>query len=89
MVKGSIYSPIRADNYCKVIKVLVVPSLKHSLILGSDVLKEFCLTLGFQKNNWSVFSGLINSVNVVCGICGISQLNGAQLREGREGKASF
>lgn len=53
-VSGVVSLPICAENTCKVISAFVVPSLKHSFILGSDFCREFRVSLDFGKEKWNV-----------------------------------
>lgn len=55
-VVGCVYLPIKVDDICKIIKVLVVPSLKQDLILGSDFCKTFLIEINFENNTWAVNS---------------------------------
>lgn len=57
-ILGYVYIPIRVGNVCKVFEILVVPSVTHSLILGSDFCKEFSLAIDFKNNTWKVNSDL-------------------------------
>lgn len=54
LVTGSVYLPICLEKVCRLIKLLVVPSLKHSIILGSDFCKAFMLKINFQNDTWQV-----------------------------------
>lgn len=53
-VSGCVYLPITIGVVCKVLKVLIVPSLKHRLILGSDFCKSFAIEINFRNNSWAV-----------------------------------
>lgn len=55
-VSGSVYIPISLQGTCKLIKMLVVPSLKHSVILGSDFCRAFSLNVNFYDNSWHIQS---------------------------------
>lgn len=55
-VTGSVDLPIRADNICRVMKVLIVPSLTHTFILGSDFCKNFRIKLDFLNDSWHIRS---------------------------------
>lgn len=58
LVSGCVYLPIRAGNICNVLKILIVPTLEHSIILGSDFCKEFLIEINFKDNRWNVNSKL-------------------------------
>lgn len=64
-VEGLVYIPLCLGNVCKIMKFLVVPSLKHSIILGSDFCDEFMLNLNFKNNTWEVQCDN-NNISVSC-----------------------
>lgn len=53
-ISGAINLPIHLDNVLRIVEVLVVPSLEHSIILGSDFCKLFDITLDFRNNSYQV-----------------------------------
>lgn len=55
-VRGTVDLPFCIDNVCHVIRTLVVPSVKHSLILGSDFCRNFSIKLDYKNNTWHIQS---------------------------------
>lgn len=53
-ISGVADLPIFIDNSCEIIKVLVVPSVTHSFIFGSDFARQFNLLVDFQENSWCI-----------------------------------
>lgn len=53
-ITGSLSLPINIGNTLRLLKVFVVPSLRHGLILGSDFCRMFNLTLNFESNSYFV-----------------------------------
>lgn len=68
-ISGSVLLPICLENKCKLLEVLIVPSLCHSFILGSDFLKLFGLFLNFKTDTWEMDNQSmqvhINAVNKI------------------------
>lgn len=65
-ISGSVLLPICLENKCKLLEALIVPSLCHSFILGSDFLKLFGLFLNFKTNTWEMDNQSIQAhINVV------------------------
>lgn len=57
-VLGSVYLPISVEESFQVIKALVVPSLKHDIILGVNFCKQFELDINFKNETWNIQSKL-------------------------------
>lgn len=55
-VLGTVDLPVVVDNACSVINALVVPSLKHSFIFGSDFANKFNILVNFKNQSWRVQS---------------------------------
>ena len=53
-ISGSVLLPICLQDKCKLIEALIVPSICHPLILGSDFLTSFGLFLNFKTNTWEM-----------------------------------
>lgn len=68
-VVGCVDVPITADGFCYVIKFLVVPSVRHSIILGSDFCKTFGVTVDFRTAQWNAN----NKENNILALYGSSQ----------------
>lgn len=51
-VSGMVDLPLYINNMFHIIRVFVVPSIKHSLILGSDFCKKFLLQIDCKNNTW-------------------------------------
>lgn len=52
LVKGLVDLPVEIKNECRIVKALVVPSVRHSFIFGSDFARQFSLLLDFKNNTW-------------------------------------
>lgn len=56
-VRGTVDLPIVIDNYCCiVVNALIVPSLPHTFIFGSDFANKFKLLINYKDNSWHVQS---------------------------------
>ena len=53
-ISGYVMLPVSVGNIVRLLKVLVVPSLCHSLIFGSDFCRLFRLTVDFSSNSYLV-----------------------------------
>lgn len=51
-VIGSCDIPVAADTVYKIMNFLVVPSVQHSIILGSDFCVEFGITIDYKNGRW-------------------------------------
>lgn len=51
---GYVNLPIQVDQVIKVLKILVVPSLSHEFILGSDFCRAFDIMVDFGTNSYFV-----------------------------------
>lgn len=83
-VSGMVDLPLRINDIFQIIRVLVVPSIKHSLILGSDFCKKFLLQIDYKNNCWHVQSkessdnlAVVSSVstNVITELCSLENLS--------------
>lgn len=54
IVKGFVDVPISVNNICKIVRFLIVPSLQHSFICGSDFCRSFNVKIDFKNNTWDV-----------------------------------
>lgn len=59
-IAGYSHIPISIDGSCKILKVLIVPALKHDIILGADFLKTFKISLDFGEGSWKINGGDIH-----------------------------
>lgn len=59
-VTGVVNLPICLGNSCQIIKALVVPTLQHAFILGSDFARKFEILIDFKNDSWVVQSKLSN-----------------------------
>lgn len=50
-VTGIIDLPLRINDRLRIIRALVVPSIRHTLILGSDFCKDFLLKIDYKSNS--------------------------------------
>lgn len=79
---GYVYLPVEIGNKLKLVKILVVPSLSHSLILGSDFCTIFGVRIDYEKDSYFVGEDratLYNSHKHV----GISELNNVKTVQSR------
>lgn len=53
-VTGLVDLPIFVDSYCFVVSALVVPSLTHSVIIGSDFIKQAEPLIDFRTKTWQI-----------------------------------
>ncbi|KAB0790493.1 hypothetical protein PPYR_15119, partial [Photinus pyralis] len=53
-VSGAVDLPLYLHDQFHIIKALVVPSLHHEIILGSDFCRNFQLKIDFKNNKWEV-----------------------------------
>lgn len=61
-VQGTVDLPLCVNDTCKIIPSLIVPSLKHDFILGSDFCRKFRINIDFNNNSWHVRDD--NNVNI-------------------------
>lgn len=54
-VKDTVNLPLRIGEVCGVISALIVPSLKHTFILGSDFCTKFQVMIDFRNDKWEVW----------------------------------
>lgn len=54
VVSGIVEAPIIINSNCRLVSLLVVPSLKHEFILGSDFIRKFQIKMDFRDNTWEV-----------------------------------
>lgn len=90
-VIGYVNLPIQVDNVVKLLKLLVVPSLSHSFILGADFCRDFDITLDFRTNSYLVGKNHLNVIDrqLECGtevgsvnkICSRSELDEQQSQQ--------
>ncbi|XP_045482855.1 uncharacterized protein LOC123686681 isoform X1 [Harmonia axyridis] len=79
---GYVNLPISLNEVTKVLRVLVVPSITHDLILGMDFIHDFNLTLDFRDFSYgSSCLSSDNSVAVVRAILGSDSLTEPQKYE--------
>lgn len=53
-VSGSITIPITVDRVTKSVTFMIVPSIRHSMILGIDFVRAFNLSFTFSADHWSM-----------------------------------
>lgn len=53
-VIGIVDLPLRINNVLRMIRALVVPSIKQTLILGSDFCKNFLLRIDYKSGSWHI-----------------------------------
>ncbi|GLV33387.1 hypothetical protein CBL_20133, partial [Carabus blaptoides fortunei] len=79
-VLGSVLLPITLDGVIKSVDVLVVPSLRHPLVLGMDFCREFRLRLNFDTNTWRSKDKEIMAVNTIRGLPDLTAVQSRQLQ---------
>lgn len=77
-VQGYITLPIQVDNVLRLLKVLVVPTLCHDLILGIVFCNIFKLQINFGDNSYVTGNSTNGNLNVINAIQDRSTLNGEQ-----------
>jgi hypothetical protein len=60
-VEGTVNVLVSVDGYSKALTFLVVPSLPHSFILGSDFCYAFDVNIDFKTHSWTVQGYVVNS----------------------------
>jgi hypothetical protein len=60
-VEGSVNVLVSVEGYSKALTFLVVPSLPHSFILGSDFCYAFDVNIDFKTHSWTVQGNIVNS----------------------------
>lgn len=63
-VLGYVNLPIQLDGVLKILQVLVVPSLCHNLILGSDFCQLFRLNINFANNSYFFIGNEVNLTSI-------------------------
>lgn len=64
-VSGFIYIHITVGCQCKVIKALLVPSLRRSIILGVDFCKKFSLDVNLKYFEYYTNNTIVDTINAV------------------------
>lgn len=54
VVKGFVDMPVSVNKTCKIIRFLIVPSLRNAFICGSDFCRSFNVRIDFKNNTWDV-----------------------------------
>lgn len=62
---GYIKVPIKLNNICHTIKVLVIPSVIHELILGIDFLKLFKIKVDFENLTYNTTLNYCNTISSI------------------------
>lgn len=60
---GKVELTIKLNGQCRSLPILVVPTLCHSLILGSDFCKEFGLVVNFSNNSWCISNQSVQKIS--------------------------
>lgn len=63
-VKGSVDLSLCTNGECKLVRVLIVPSLKDSFYFGSDFCRIFGVIIDFKKNCWDIKNALNNRFEI-------------------------
>lgn len=78
---GYIDVDISVNNICKEVRVLVIPSVEHKLILGVDFLKKFEISLDLANGSYKMNDVSISVVNAVQPLESLSSNEKSQLHE--------
>lgn len=74
---GTVYLPLTINNYTKTLNILIVPSIKHALILGTDFCQTFELTMNLKNSSWS--TPFCSSINVIKDASSLGEIEKEQL----------
>lgn len=87
-VKGSVELPIVINNSVQILVALLVPSIVHSFIFGSDFCRRFQVDIDFANNKWLIQSKTSGSIteakpnsdnrNVISNVCTLEPLSDSQ-----------
>lgn len=90
-IDGYVEFPIKLGDIEKLVRVLIVPSLPHGLILGSDFCRLFDIAIDYRTNSYLVgkkyldisqsFSDCEKNLSVINRICSRSELNNEQTKQ--------
>lgn len=64
-VVGYVDLPLCINNSCKVISPLIVPTVSHPFIFGSDFCRKFQIKIDFRNNFWEVRQNGATQLSVV------------------------
>ncbi|XP_044766152.1 uncharacterized protein LOC123322274 [Coccinella septempunctata] len=53
-VIGLVHLPVVINSQCHIIEALVVPSLSHDFIFGSDFCRKFAIKIDYLKGRWDI-----------------------------------
>ncbi|GLV61235.1 hypothetical protein CBL_21064, partial [Carabus blaptoides fortunei] len=67
-VLGSVSLQISLRGVVKTLAVLVVPSMRHPLVLGVDFCRAFGLALDFKTDSWCSQPALVSEIKAIRGI---------------------
>lgn len=68
LVSGVITFSLCVEGSCQLVSALVVPSLLHTFILGSDFCRKFKLLIDFTESTWCV---RVNGGSELC-VCDVT-----------------
>jgi transposase InsO family protein len=77
-VQGIVHLPVTVNETSKMLKVLVLPTVKNSLILGTDFCKQFGITMNFLTSTWN---NQLSTINVIKDRNELSTLENQKLEE--------
>lgn len=73
-VQGIIDLPMTIDGNVQIISFVIVPSLPHGFIFGSDFCRRFKLLINFKDSCWEIQSAISNSqINVLSNVSEIKE----------------
>lgn len=53
-ITGMVDLPIFVNGSFRILRALIVPSITHSFILGSDLCRKFNIRIDFKQNTWDI-----------------------------------
>lgn len=63
-VRGLVHLPIEINEECHLVEALVVPSLNHNLIFGSDFCQKFGIKIDYLEGSWEIQQNNVSLVTV-------------------------
>lgn len=80
-VLGYISVPITLNNVTKIMKILIIPSLNHSFILGVDFLKNFQINVNFNDLSYHSPISTLCTVNTIQSVQDLSSTENKALEK--------
>lgn len=81
---GYIIIPVTLNSIVKHIKILIIPSVKHNLILGMDFLNLFKLKVNFDNLSYHTSTADISAVNTIQAFSDLNEMQRSELEKVKE-----